>query len=32
MNTPIMLVYTGQNFDSELNQVCFDELSIRKAD
>lgn len=31
-HTNHILVHTGQNFDYELNQVFFDELSIRKPD
>ncbi len=31
-HTKHVLVHTGQNFDYELNQVFFDELSIRKPD
>jgi UDP-N-acetylglucosamine 2-epimerase len=30
--TDHILVHTGQNFDYELNQIFFDELSIRKPD
>ena len=31
-HTEHILVHTGQNFDYELNQIFFDELSIRKPD
>jgi len=31
-HTEHILVHTGQNFDYELNQVFFDDLSIRKPD
>lgn len=31
-HTRHILVHTGQNFDYELNQIFFDELSIRKPD
>ncbi|MGB7815447.1 MAG: UDP-N-acetylglucosamine 2-epimerase (non-hydrolyzing) [Methylotenera sp.] len=31
-HTQHVLVHTGQNFDYELNQVFFDDLSIRKPD
>lgn len=31
-HTEHVLVHTGQNFDYELNQIFFDELSIRKPD
>lgn len=27
-----ILVHTGQNYDYELNQICFDDLGIRKPD
>src|SRR5512143_3678459 len=34
-NTPAIqqtLIHTGQNYDYELNQIFFDDLSIRKPD
>ena len=31
-HTQHILVHTGQNYDYELNQLFFDDLSIRKPD
>ena len=31
-HTRHILVHTGQNYDYELNQIFFDDLSIRKPD